>query len=425
MLSTVLIIDKRKELSTKYKKCIENQQYDVLIARNLKDALVQIQNIEPDMVIISDSIEEDLANFIQKKRALTYNTRPIIIALSKSAEVEDRIKVLESGADDFLSEPVNIDEFKMRIIAHLRRDLESNLDNKTLLPNQKYVKKALKRVLTNDFQAILLIGFDNLKSYKTVYTEVAGDKLIQTFVAIAKSTLDENDFIGQYDDTNFVIITNKFNAEKLANFLTFAFDTVVSKFYSPEDSERGFMLLDGERLAGMRANFVSIQIGGIIEGFNLISSVDILLERLFETKKMAKVSVGSNYLIERVKLTAYDSIAENLLNKKIYIHEKDESLKYLIRTTLELQGYDIQDKIDYETINQPSIIIMDSEDDLSGLEVLRKIKTLQNFVNTKIIVTSTVYDKTAILKSGADLYLPKPYEISDLIRWIEYFLKNI
>lgn len=425
MLSTVLIIDKRKELSTKYKKCIENQQYDVLIARNLKDALVQIQNIEPDMVIISDSIEEDLANFIQKTRALTYNTRPIIIALSKSAEVEDRIKVLESGADDFLSEPVNIDEFKMRIIAHLRRDLESNLDNKTLLPNQKYVKKALKRVLTNDFQAVLLIGFDNLKSYKTVYTEVAGDKLIQTFVAIAKSTLDENDFIGQYDDTNFVIITNKFNAEKLANFLTFAFDTVVSKFYSPEDSERGFMLLDGERLAGMRANFVSIQIGGIIEGFNLISSVDILLERLFETKKMAKVSVGSNYLIERVKLTAYDSIAENLLNKKIYIHEKDESLKYLIRTTLELQGYDIQDKIDYETINQPSIIIMDSEDDLSGLEVLRKIKTLQNFVNTKIIVTSTVYDKTAILKSGADLYLPKPYEISDLIRWIEYFLKNI
>lgn len=425
MLSTVLIIDKRKELSTKYKKCIENQQYDVLIARNLKDALVQIQSIEPDMVIISDSIEEDLANFIQKTRALTYNTRPIIIALSKSAEVEDRIKVLESGADDFLSEPVNIDEFKMRIIAHLRRDLESNLDNKTLLPNQKYVKKALKRVLNNDFQAVLLIGFDNLKSYKTVYTEVAGDKLIQTFVAIAKSTLDENDFIGQYDDTNFVIITNKFNAEKLANFLTFAFDTVVSKFYSPEDSERGFMLLDGERLAGMRANFVSIQIGGIIEGFNLISSVDILLERLFETKKMAKVSVGSNYLIERVKLTAYDSIAENLLNKKIYIYEKDESLKYLIRTTLELQGYDIQDEIDYESINQPSIIIMDSEDDLSGLEVLRKIKTLQNFVNTKIIVTSTVYNKTAILKSGADLYLPKPYEISDLIRWIEYFLKNI
>jgi len=424
MLSTVLIIDKRKELSTKYKKSIENHQYEVVVARNLKDAFIQIQNIEPDMVIISDSIEEDLANFCQKIRALTYNTRPIIIALSKSAEAEDRIRVLEAGADDFISEPVNIDEFKMRIIAHLRRDIESNLDNKTLLPNQRYVKKALKRALANDFQAVLMIGFENLKSYKSVYTEVASDKLIQTFVAIAKSTLDENDFIGKYDETNFIIITNKFNAEKLAHFLTFAFDTVVSKFYSQEDSERGFMLLNSERLAGMRANFVSIQIGGIIEGFNLISSVDILLERLQETKNMAKISIGSNYLIERIKLTAHDSITDNLLNKKIYIHEKDASLKYLIRTTLELQGYDVQDEINYEKANQPSIIIMDSESDLSGLEILRKIKSLQNFINTKTIVTSTVHDKTLILKSGADLYLPKPYEISDLVRWVEYFLKN-
>ena len=31
--------------------------------------------------------------------------------------------------------------------------------------------------------------------------------------------------------------------------------------------------------------------------------------------------------------------------------------------------------------------------------------------------------KPAILNAGADLYLPKPYEISDLIRWIEFFFK--
>ena len=56
------------------------------------------------------------------------------------------------------------------------------------------------------------------------------------------------------------------------------------------------------------------------------------------------------------------------------------------------------------------------------IEIIRQIKAMQSFVNTKIIVTSTVHNKTAILDSGADLYLPKPYEISDLIRWVEYFL---
>ena len=170
MLSSVLIIDKRKELSIKYKKSIEDSNIDVIIARTLKDALVLVQTIEPDMIIISDSIEEKLMDFCQKIRALTYNTRPVIVALSKSADFQDRIQVLENGADDFLSEPVNIEEFKTRIKAHLRRDIESNLDNKTLLPNQKFVRKALKRVLNTESQATLLVGLENLENYKSIHS---------------------------------------------------------------------------------------------------------------------------------------------------------------------------------------------------------------------------------------------------------------
>lgn len=424
MFSTVLIIDKRKELSVKYKKSIDDSLIESVITRTLKEAFVQIQALEPDMIIISDSIEEELSSFCQKIRALTYNTRPVIIALSKSAEAEDRIKVLENGADDFISEPVNIDEFKTRVKAHLRRDIESNLDNKTLLPNQKYVRKALKRVLSSENQAVLMASIENLDVYKTAYTEVASDKLVQTFLAIVKSALDENDFVGQYDEKSFIIVTNKYNAEQLSSFLTFAFDTVVPKFYSEADAKRGYMLMKGERFAGMRANFVSILVGGIVEGFALISSVDALVERLMETKNTAKVPFGSNYVIERTKLTALDSVLEGIANKNVFIRESDESLKYLLRTALELQGYDVQENIDFDSILQPSIMVIDSGEGLSELDILRQIKKSQNFVNTKVIVTSTVHDKTAILDSGADLYLPKPYEISDLIRWVEYFLKK-
>ena len=421
MLSTVLIIDKRTELPAKYKKCIDSADTAAIITRNLKDGLVAVQNLEPDIIIVSDSIDEPLANFCPKIRALTYNTRPVIIALSKSADFEDRISVLESGADDFLSEPVNIEEFKSRINAHLRRDIESNLDNKTLLPNNKFVRKALKRALATDTQAVLLVSIENLQDYKNVYTELAADKILQTFVAITKSALDENDFIGQLDETSFIIVTNRFSAEKLAAFLTFAFDTVSPKFYSAEDAQKGYMLLKGERYAGMRANFVSILIGGIIEGFNLISSVDVLLERLNSVKKLAKIPTGSNYAIERAKLTAEDSIIGDIVNKNIYILEPDDSLEFLIRTALELQGYDVQTELEPNALNQPSVIILDSGEDLTNLEFLRKLKSSQNFVNTKVIVTTTTHNKSVILDSGADLYLPKPYEISDLIRWVEYF----
>lgn len=424
MLSTVLIIDKRKELPEKYKRCIDSMDAKTIIARNLKDGISAVQELEPDMIIISDSIEEELSSFCQKIRTLTFNFRPVIIALSKSADTLDRIEVLENGADDFLSEPVNIDEFKTRIKAHLRRELEQNLDNKTLLPNQKYVRKALKRVLKEENRAVLLAGIENIEDYKKVYTEVASDKLAQTVVAIAKSTLGEDDFIGQLDESNFIIVTNKFGAEKLAEFLTFAFDTVVPKFYSDTDAQRGYMLLKGERYAGMRVNFVSLLVGGIVEKFDLITSVDILLEKLYSIKELAKIPSGSNYAIERAQISGRNSVVEEIFSKNIYIREPDESLRLLLRTTLELQGYDVQEIIDIEASTQPKIIIMDSGVDLKELELLRQLKNNDKFVNTKIIVTSNIHDKSAILNCGADLYLPKPYEISDLIKWVEYFGLN-
>jgi len=424
MLTTILIIDKRKELSVKYRKSLEDADTNAVIAGTLQGGLKNIQELEPDMIIISDSIEEKLSEFCRKIRALTYNTRPIIVALSKSAEVNDRIEVLEGGADDFISEPVVIEEFKSRIKAHLRRDIESNLDNKTLLPNRKIVYKALKRAIANNNSAVLLCGIENLEEYKTIYTELASDKIVQTFVAIIKSALDEADFVGQLDEAEFVIITNKYSAEKLAAFLTFAFDTVAPKFYSNADAKRGYMLMKGERYAGMRANFVSVLIGGMLDGFNTLSGADSLLSRLIEVKKLAKVPSGSNYVIDRAKITAADSVVEEAFARNIYIREADESLRYLIRTALELQGYDVQEELDVEDSNQPAIIIMDSGQDLAELEFLKGLKEKQSFANTKFIVTTTVHDKSAILNSGADLYLPKPYEVSDLIRWVEYFIKN-
>ena len=420
MLSYVLIIDKRKELSVKYKKSIDDEQTSAVIESTLKDDVATVKESEQDLIIISDSIDEDLSNFCEKIRTLTYNTRPTIIALSKSADTTDRIKVLASGADDFLSEPVNIEEFKMRIKAHLRRDIESNLNNVTLLPNKKYVYKAVRRLLHSENKlAILLAGIENLDNYKSVYSDIAGDKLLQTFAAITKSALDTNDFLGQLDDKNFVIITNPYSAEKMAAFLTFAFDTVTPKFYSEQDARRGYTLLDGDRKAGMRANFVSVLIGGILDNYESISGVDGLLEKLFAIKKIARIPSGSNYAIDRIKLTGENSVITPEINRSVYISEPDEALALLLRTTLELQGYEICETLD----NQPGIVILDSEDDMSGLKVCKDLKANLNFVNTKIIVTSTVHDKSAILNAGADLYLPKPYEISDLIRWIEFFFK--
>lgn len=426
MLSNAIIIDTRKELSTKYKKALDSSDTSVSIVNNLMEAYKYIQEYEPDLIIISDSIPEALDIFCNKIRVLTYNMRPIIVALSKSAELEDKIKVLESGADDFISEPVNIEEFKTRIKAHLRREIESNLDNKTLLPNKKYSLRAIKRVLArkNDW-AVLLIGIENFLPYKEVYTELAADRVIQAFIAIMKSTLSEKDFLSQINDNEFLIITHPASAEKIATFLSFAFDTVAPKFYSNEDSKRGYMLLQGDEFAGIRVQFLAVSIGVISSEFDTYSDAEKLLSKLYQLKSMAKLPSKSNYIVDRPKLSGENSIQNDKFNNKIAVFEKDEALSLLLRTTLELQGYDvISTQEEIETLH-PSILLIDSGDDMKGLELCRQLKNSQEFYNAKIIATSVHHDKTVVLNSGADLYIPKPYEISTIIKWVEYFVNQI
>ena len=114
-----------------------------------------------------------------------------------SAEIQDRLNVLSSGADDFISEPVNSEEFVMRMTAHLRREFESNLDNRTLLPNKNYTMRALRRTVTSkNLWGCLYISIENFKIYRETYTELASDKLVQTYCAIMKSALNENDYLG-------------------------------------------------------------------------------------------------------------------------------------------------------------------------------------------------------------------------------------
>lgn len=433
-----LIIDKRKELSTKYKKLVESSDNFVIISHSLTSAIKIIQDSEPDLIIVSDSIEEKLSEFCKKLRILTFNTRPVIVAMSKSAEIDDKIQVLENGADDFLSEPINSEEFKMRIKAHLRREHESNVNVKTMLPDKVYSLKTLKRTIAKENSwACLFVSVQNFENYKEIYTELASDKLIQTYCAIINSALEDEDYFGHFSENEFLIITNPLRAEKIASFLVFAFDMISSKFYSSEDAKRGYTILQGDERAGRRAEFVFTTIGVVSNEFKKYETVQDVLNGLFQTHNLAKKPSGSSYAIERPRLSAAGAVLERDFNNKVWILEEDEALSFLLSTTVDLEGYSVETLNNTQTIGtlassdisfsvSPAVILIDagSVETMLGLDICKTLKSDMRFVNSKIIVTSVVHDKELVLDSGADLYLPKPYELSTLMHWVKTFVRE-
>ena len=429
----VLILDSRKELPAKYKKLIESCSVSVLIESSLEKGLSILTEFEPDAILVSDSLNLPVPDVIKKLRMLAYPSRPCIIALSKSSEMQDKLDVLDAGADDFLSEPIESEEFKARINAHLRRHFENLANDITGLPETKSTLKVLKRILASGQKwAAMLVKINNFQAYKEIYGDLASDKMLQTYTAIMNSALDENDYIGGLSDAEFLILTNPLKAEHIASFLVYAFDAIVDKFYNEEDAKQGYIILHGDDNAGKRINLVSTSIGIISGEYQKYDSVNSAITSLIATCKLANTGTNSSYIVERAKLSAKNAIFNREYNNKILIIEPDEALNFLLKTTGEMQGYEVASVMDYDSAIHmiktfdPALIILDAGDaeTLKGLDLCCKIKKDDKTKDIKVVLSTIVHDKKMILNTGADLYLPKPYELLSIFNWIERLIKD-
>jgi len=98
---------------------LEANEYDVLKARDGKEALKIIEKELPDMAIL-DIMMPNMDGYEVCRRLREWSQIPIIM-LSARCDEEDKVKSLDMGADDFLCKPFGLDEILARIRAVLRR----------------------------------------------------------------------------------------------------------------------------------------------------------------------------------------------------------------------------------------------------------------------------------------------------------------
>jgi two-component system alkaline phosphatase synthesis response regulator PhoP len=118
----VLIIDDEMDTLLPLKRSLEIENYIVVEALNGQEALKKVKKEIPDIIIL-DLMLPGMDGYevcsILKNDALTKNI-PIIMLTARD-NVTDRVKGLESGADDYVAKPYNLHEVKARIKSVLRR----------------------------------------------------------------------------------------------------------------------------------------------------------------------------------------------------------------------------------------------------------------------------------------------------------------
>src|SRR5258708_29247502 len=103
--------------------------YTVVKAYNGEEALQQVQQEQPDLILL-DVMMPLLDGFEVCKRLKENDATRLIpvVIMTALGQVEDRIKGIEAGADDFLTKPVNQRELIARIETALK--LKHTVDRK-------------------------------------------------------------------------------------------------------------------------------------------------------------------------------------------------------------------------------------------------------------------------------------------------------
>lgn len=152
----ILVIDDDPVIRLVLTRNLQNQGYEVAIARNGEEGIESAQKLRPALIICDWMMPgRDGLEVCRQVKANPDLSTTFFILLTSRGEVEDRVRGLDSGADDFLSKPIEMNELKARVRAGLRlhqttQDLQTQkqLLEAELAEAADYVRSLLPAPLT-------------------------------------------------------------------------------------------------------------------------------------------------------------------------------------------------------------------------------------------------------------------------------------
>jgi PleD family two-component response regulator len=285
---------------------LEANGFTVLEASDGNKGLEILRRERPDLVLLDLNMPDPDGHKICDliKNDDSFRHIPVII-LTTSEDLNDKLRRLEGGADDYITKTTDPKERAARIRAVIRRNLQ-NLDSNPLthLPgNNKIQEMISKRMQSGDPFAVAYTDLDNFKAYNDKYGFQKGDEVIlftaDILLEALKSQGDSKDFIGHIGGDDFVVISSPEVIQNIGNEIIRLLDKGIGRFYSKEDRDSGYIVTKDRQGITQKFPVVSISISVVNNLRHAFTNIGEIVKIVTELKKFAKQKEGSCLVIDK------------------------------------------------------------------------------------------------------------------------------
>jgi two-component system KDP operon response regulator KdpE len=140
----ILIVDDEPAIRRFLKTALADGEFALFLADNGHAALSAAVTVKPDVILLDLGLP-DLDGVEVIKRIRQWSQVPIIVLSVRDREA-DKVKALDSGADDYLTKPFGVSELLARIRVMLRRSVQQ-VSEPVIRIDELEVDLARRRVL--------------------------------------------------------------------------------------------------------------------------------------------------------------------------------------------------------------------------------------------------------------------------------------
>jgi diguanylate cyclase (GGDEF)-like protein len=226
----ILIADDESSIRDALKAILLSENYNVIIAKNGKEAIELFKRDSPDLVIL-DVCMPHMNGFEaleQLKKLLGERYLPILF-LTVSNEIDAKLKALYGGAMDYLTKPVSPEELLARVKNFLEiKEKHDKLKEAAVydwmtgaMNKGHFLKEAgdeLEKALRNKTPiSFIFMDIDHFKKINDEIGHLAGDFVITEFGCRLKKNIRKIDLLGRFGGDEFMImLPNKGKKDALA-----------------------------------------------------------------------------------------------------------------------------------------------------------------------------------------------------------------
>ena len=124
------MVEDEVDLANAVARGLRRGRYAVDVVYTLHDALLKVVSAGYDLMILDWNMPDgkgvDFCRRLVNGSIDTFDDRPRVLMLTAKDAVEDRVKGLDAGADDYLVKPFAFAELQARVRALLRRDEDTS-----------------------------------------------------------------------------------------------------------------------------------------------------------------------------------------------------------------------------------------------------------------------------------------------------------